>query len=198
MKKLFTMIGVIALLGAGCGAPTATNTQTAETAPTTALKDTPDRPTRSYDATDKNPGTSLNPIDKGREIRSDAFRYKLLDVRQDGDIFLVKLEIENLTPLTLQTSVAEAFLSERNDNNANTNFATDFLYPRSNIGVDLGGDISNFEPGQKVVGYYVKKLKAGRSADTMYFVIRNLGYNAETQKVDGVGGIGYVDAFRIR
>lgn len=197
MKKIFLAVTVLALLGAGCfGAEP--KPSSGESVPSTPSKTETPRPSRTYDASDKNPGISLNPIDAGKEIDSDAFRYKLLDVRQDGETYLVKLEVTNKTPIQLHLSVAEAFLSDKDDNSANNAFTIDFIYPRSNIGVDLGGDIAEFAPGQKVVGYYVFKLKEDRTAPSMYFIIRNIGYNAELQKVDGRGGLGYVDAFKVR
>lgn len=147
-------------------------------------------PRKALDATSCNPGTSLDPVDKGKSIESDHFRYTLLDVRSDSvavpggatrKVFLVKLEVENITSKPdLNTSVSEVDLSRDKAGADRVKdrglvYKTEFFYPRAKMCVDLGSDVGKgkIPPGAKVVGYYA--FDAGDAPyDSLWFSARNV------------------------
>lgn len=183
----------------GCGTASApsnstnTSTSSTDTNSTTPSTDTTGSMTAKadLDATNCNPGESINPIDAGKTFSSTNFKYTLLDVRKDklvvdpaimssmkyDEVLLVKLQVENISKNNdLNLSVAEVDLTR---NAAPTDgrikddkYMTDFMYPRKNMCVDLGGDVDTgtFPAGKKVVGYYVYGLPKDKSYEGgLYF-----------------------------
>lgn len=152
---------------------------------------------KPLDATDCNPGTSLNPVDKGKTIQSDHFKYTLLDVRTDAvdnafakakTAVLVKLQIENITNKPqLNTSVAEVDLARDKAGSdrikdKNLHYQVDFFYPRPKMCVDLGADVKpgSLLPGAKVIGYYVFG-DPGTPRQSLWFDVRNVSPEAVTK-----------------
>lgn len=152
---------------------------------------------KSLDATDCNPGKSLDPLDKGKTIESDYFRYTLLDVREDDfdflgkpqKVLLVKLAVENIgDKQDANLSVAEVALSR---NKATPDpvkekdlvYKTDFYYPRPKMCVDLAGDVKpgKIPPGTKVVGYYAYDAE-GKPYESLWFSARNISADSVNKK----------------
>jgi hypothetical protein len=205
------VVGLVVIAGgayfvANRGDTNANSTTTSQSS--TSSTETTNNASETLDATDFNPGTSLNPTDKGKTIQSDQIRYTLLDVREDsyesqlgsGKVYLVKLEAENIsTDEDLNMSVAEVDLVKDDPkadrvNQRDLHYSFDILYPREKMGVDLGGDISSgkFKPGKKVVGYYA--YTNDKPLTTLFFSVRN--YNPEA--VSSPTFLQVVDSFRIK
>lgn len=146
---------------------------------------------------DLNPGTSINPIDQGKSISSDQFKYTLLDVREDKvepalgsyPIYLVKLEVERIAPNDSKNpdsvtglSVAEVDLSTKENydriKDKGQAFKTDVGYPRTKLGTSLGEDITSLKMGEKVTGYYVFNATTPTNPEKLYFDVRNYGVDA--------------------
>lgn len=146
------------------------------------------------DATGCNPGTSLEPVDKGKTVQSDHFRYTLLDVRTDivdnafakvKKVFLVKLQIENITQKPqLNTSMTDVDLT-RDKAGADRvkekplHYKIDFFYPRPKMCVDLAGDVKPgmLPPGGKAIGYYAYG-DTGEPMQSLWFSVRNVSPEA--------------------
>lgn len=175
--------------GAAAAAPaSAASTAAGSTTPASAGKGKP------LDATDCNPGTSLNPVDKGKTIQSDHFKYTLLDVRTDTvdnafakvkSVILVKLQIENITNKPqLNTSVADVDLTRDKPGadrvkEKNLHYQVDFFYSRTKMCVDLGADVKpgTLPPGGKAIGYYVYG-DSGAARQSLWFDARNVSPEA--------------------
>ena len=146
---------------------------------------------KTLDATECNPGTSLDPVDKGKSVTTDHFKYTLLDVREDTvdppggllppkKVFLVKLQVENVTQKAdLNTSISEVGLSRDKADADRVKekdlvYRTDFFYPRTKTCVDLGADVGKgkIPPGTKVVGYYV--YDGATPYKSLWFSMRNI------------------------
>lgn len=160
------------------------------------------------DATDRNPGTSINPIDKGKSIETDQLRFTLLDVRQDtnGDtygnkkVYLVKLQVErfkNDSKKTADTqtglSVADVELATKPDYNrlkdTGKGFDTEFFYDRAKLGITLSRDVKNLLLGQKVVGYYTFDGTTAADSGNMYFIVHYVSADSVTAgKMGGIAG----------
>lgn len=148
----------------------------------------------NLDAMDCNPGTSIDPIDKGKTISSTNHRYTLLDVRVDDvnvdpsiagmmdykKVLLVKLQVENISQNPEENlSVADVDLLNTPpiDERAKQpkGYLPDVMYSKSKYCVSLAGDIDKglFPTGKKVVGYYVYGLPENRPYDQgLYFAAR--------------------------
>lgn len=143
------------------------------------------------DATACNPGTSIDPMDKGKTIQSDHFKYTLLDVRIDTvdnafapakKVFLVKLQVENATSKSnLSLSVTDVDLTRDKPSadrirDKDLHYKTDFFYPRPKMCVDLGADVKpgTIPPGTKVVGYYAFQAPDTPAYKTLWFDARNV------------------------
>jgi hypothetical protein len=163
----------------------------AASAPATSSS-TPGAQAKSLDATACNPGTSLDPPDKGKTIQSDHFKYTLLDARTDTanvlgketKVVLVKLQVENVTNKPdLNTSIAEVDVT-RDKAGADRVKERDFMlrasmmYPRPKMCVDLGGDVGKgkIPPGTKVIGYYAYELPD--TYKSLWFSARNISPEA--------------------
>lgn len=150
---------------------------------------------KALDATLCNPGTSLEPVDRGKTIQSDHFKYTLLDVRTDvvdnafapvKKVFLVKLQVENVTSkMNLAPSVADVDLTREKAGaerirESNLHYKTDFFYPRSRMCVDLGADVKpgSLPPGTKAIGYYAYQAPEKRAFTSLWFDARNVSSEA--------------------
>jgi hypothetical protein len=152
---------------------------------------------KTLDATACNPGTSLNPPDKGKSFRSDQFKYTLLDARTDAvtnpaspykNVILVKLEVENIAPKAdLNLSIAEVDLSRDKAGPDRVRerpllIKSDLFYDRAKLCVDLGADVvtGSFPSGKKVVGYYAYAAPEP-AAKSLWFDARNMAAEAVTR-----------------
>ncbi len=195
MNSIKLLVGIIVSTSVltACGgtptlpvpAPTSPITTTPATSDPTATPTTgSDYLTRSVNL---NPGTSLNPADKGKTLSSDTFKYTLLDAREVESTFmnepirvvLVKLEVENISVVNRGLSIVEISLKADDPESpkGQGGFTPDFLYPRSNVGFDLAGDIAVLKPHEKVIGYY---LFTHKPYTKLYFNIYSLGTDPVT------------------
>lgn len=189
------LIGIavaIAAIGSAAVLTTQNKTRTNIGVPTVTEVQSSTSTRETLDATDKNPGASLNPADKGRTVQSDLVRYTLLDVREDtvgqeyggGKVYLVKLMAENISAVEdLSLSVAEVDLVKDKPtadrvSEDNLHYTPDVFYPREKMGVDLASDVSTgkFTPGTKVVGYY--SYTNDKPLTSLYFSVRNFDPDA--------------------
>lgn len=182
MKNSFKKTGVSALATmmfvTGCSSPAATNLQN-QNVRTSDASQSSNVVAQKLDASDCNPGVSINPVDKGKTIQSTNFKYTLLDVRTDDlaldpallssmqykKVLLVKLQVENISQKDdLNLSGAEVDLTRvkapSDDRIGEDSYVTDYMYPKSKVCVNLGADVAKgtFAKGSKVVGYYVYAL----------------------------------------
>jgi hypothetical protein len=164
------------------GEPATTETQEVESSANGAAETAP---------TALDPGTSIDPVDRGKTIRSDQFEYTLLDVRTDKvdevyggyTVYLVKLEVERIAPAEGEgpqpgTSIIEVDLAtvaspDRTTDRASL-FGMDVAYPRSNLGVSLAENVSTLEVGETVIGYYAFSGSTLTDPSEIYFAVRNL------------------------
>lgn len=152
---------------------------------------------KTLDATTCNPGTSLDPPDKGKTVTTDHFRYTLLDARTDTaktlsgtdqKVVLVKLQVENVTQKPdLNLSIAEVDLTKNraavDDRSKNRDVVakTTFFYPREKMCVNLGADVDKgkIPPGTKVIGYYAYELPEPYTS--LWFAMRNISPEGVTR-----------------
>jgi hypothetical protein len=176
------------------GADASASTETGASARATTVTAPMNPPKRSLDATACNPGTSLNPPDKGKSFQSDQFKYTLLDVRTDAvtnpaapykTVVLVKLQVENITSKPdLNLSVAEVDCSRDKAGPDRVKerellLKNDLFYDRPKMCVDLGGAVTQgtFPAGAKVVGYYAYAAP-DPLPKSLYFDARNMAAEA--------------------
>lgn len=207
-KKLVGIVLATSFLSACGGTPTlptptampttpvvtSTPTLPATSTPTSPPAASGQNPEYLTKAASLNPGTSLSPTDKGKTMSSDTFKYTLLDVRDDQSqvfmgtplhVVLVKLEVENISVVNKNLSIAEVRL-KADDPNAGLgkgDFTSEFLYSRTNVGIDLGADVAVLKPGEKVVGYYIYKYEPYTK---LYFNIYSLGTDPVTGEAGSV------------
>ncbi len=166
IKKLVGLILASALLSACGETPTLPDPTGNTQLPITTT-------TSPSSAADLSPGQSLNPPDKGRTFSSDFFKYTLLDAREDQTVILIKLEVENITSQQRGLSIAEVRMKDDPNVRAGTAFGPDVLYPRSNVGIDLG-TLRSLKPGEKITGYYIFKYQPYTK---LYLHVLSLGSN---------------------
>lgn len=208
MQKTFGILLSLAsiLFLSACTKQTASTTAPADnSAAATTTQDIP-QAASALDATDKNPGVSINPIDQGKSIETDQLRFTLLDVREDTNgetygnkkVFLVKLQVERLkddssraTDKQTGLSVADVELATKPDydrlKDKDQGFDVEFFYDRAKLGVTLSKDIHNLAVGQKVVGYYTFDGTTADDSGSMYFIVHYV--SAESVNAGKMGGI---------
>lgn len=138
---------------------------------------------------DLNPGNSINPVDKGKIVETDQFRYTLLDAREDnlesvyggGKVYLIKLEVERIG--INDSSDPEAFTglsilevgltTDPTGKDSTKSFTVDFYYSRSAVGVALGEEVSELKMNEKVVGYYIYSAEKPEDQSEIYFIMKN-------------------------
>lgn len=151
------------------------------------------------DASDCNPGTSIQSQAVGQVIASSDIRYTLLDVRKDrieldpklaeagvhidyDEVLLVKLKAENISQdPQLSMSIGEVELSTNEpdilDRTKDTAFTADLFYPKSKYCMALDRDVSSgaFPVGKTVVGYYIFGLaKSKPIKQGLWFSVRRI------------------------
>jgi hypothetical protein len=150
---------------------------------------------KSLDATSCNPGTSLDPPDKGKTVQNDQFKYTLLDARTDTTTIagkevkalLVKLEVENITTKpNINISYAEVDATKDRAagdrlNDKGITLKATMLYPRTKTCVDLGGDVGpgKIPPGTKVIGYFIYEMPDAHKG--LWLSVRNLSPESVTR-----------------
>jgi hypothetical protein len=192
MRLAKAEVGLLVLLLAACN-PLAKKNDAAEagapatSAGTSASASAP-AAGKPLDATACNPGTSLEPPDKGRTITSDHFKYTLLDARTDTanalgkevKVLLVKLQVENVTQKPdLNLSIAEVDVTKNRaavdrTKDRDVQVKTTFFYPREKMCVNLAADVDKgkIPPGAKVIGYYAYELPDAYTS--LWFSARNI------------------------
>lgn len=200
---------IMALLGAGCSSSPASQPSNSQS--NTGDASQPSQPIagnttgsgKSLDASNCNPGTSIDPIDKGKSFSSTDMKYTLLDARVDDlnaspalapyinykKVLLVKLQVENISQNDkLNLSSAEVDLANAPPQDDRTKmqqskYQIDLVYSRDKACVSLAEDVSvgTFPAGKKVVGYYIfalpddKPYTNGLYFDGRYFSADDVG-----------------------
>jgi hypothetical protein len=208
LKKLrrASLILLLVTLSA-CSSSTPATTENSVEDKTAPEAMAPSEQPKVLDATDKNPGTSVNPPDAGKTKQSDEFSYTLLDVRQDTvdaayggyPVFLVKLRVTRIAgDEKVGLSVAQADLASTKSNaergvDNELFFRGDIAYSRAKVGVDLAGDVKSLKMNESVVGYYIYRADIPSNPAAIYFNIRNIGLiNPE------LGILSWADSFRVK
>ncbi len=158
--------------GATSAVPSSTSAASSTAAATAAASAAPTA--KKLDATGCDPGTSLEPIAKGKSVSTDEVKFTLLDARVDTidnplekgkKVLLVKLEVENVSQRDdLNLSMADIEVSRDKaapaKNESKLFLENDFFYTRTKICVDLAADVKKgtFPRGAKVIGYFVRTL----------------------------------------
>lgn len=164
--------------------------------------------TQTLDATDKNPGISINPIDKGKSIETDEIKFTLLDVRQDVNgqtygnkkVYLVKMQVERFKNDSKRdpehqtgVSVADIDLATITDydrvRDTGKGFDVEFFYDRAKLGVTLSQDVRSLKVGQKAVGYFTFDATSATDTGPMYVIIRyNSADSVRAGKMSAIAG----------
>jgi hypothetical protein len=178
---------VLACILAGCEnpIPAAKYSNTSPTGGDTVNIGTETMPPKSIaDASDCNPGTSIQSRAVGQVIASSDIRYTLLDVRKDRielDPKLAEAGVHISQDPQLGMSIGEVELSTNEpdilDRTKDTAFTADLFYPKSKYCMALDRDVSSgaFPVGKTVVGYYIfglaktKPIKQG-----LWFSVRRI------------------------
>ena len=121
----------------------------------------------------KYPGTSLNPIDKGKTVATDTFKYTLEDVRQDGNSMLILLTAENITKKTQPVSQTDIRLWKTATPTLQQYYSSDFMYDRGKCGTELKDDLAS---GKKLKGYSILNTK-GENPKKLFLLFYNLNPN---------------------
>jgi putative endonuclease len=194
-----TAIATLVVAGFGCGNRTKTfapaDAGPTPSIPSAAITPSAGEPTahkaKGLDATDCNPGTSLEPIDRGKTIQSDHFKYTLLDVRTDAidnafapvkKVILVKLQVENVTnDSQLNLSIADIDLTRDKAGadrvkEKDLHYKPDFFYSRPKMCIDLAADVKKgmFPAGAKAIGYYAFSAPDTPAMQSLWFDARYL------------------------
>lgn len=128
----------------------------------------------------KYPGNSVNPIDKGKTVATDTFKYTLEDVRQDGSSTLILLTAENITKKTQPVSQTDIRLWKTPTPTLQQYYSPDFFYDRRKCGAELK---DNLEAGKKLKGYSILNLR-GENPKKLFLVF----YNLDPSKAFSVAG----------
>ena len=139
-------------------------------------------------------GTSISPVDKGKSVASDQFKYTLLDVFEDTvdqvyggyKVYLVKLDVERVAlgdkqkpdnPTGLSSAEVDLATKINYERGVDTGaaFSGDIAYSRAKVGLALSEDVKSLKMGGKVTGYYIFKATTPENPKEIYFLVRNIG-----------------------
>lgn len=197
---VFGVAACLTMFGCRSAKPThaddagASHVAAADAASAAASADDGGKP-KALDATACDPGKSLDPVDKGKTIETDHFRFTLLDVRADTidnafapvkQVYLVKLAVENLTNKpNLNLSITDVDLTRDKPGadrlkDKNLHYKIDFFYPRPKMCVDLAADVKPgmIPPGTRVVGYFAFQAPETPAYKSLWFDARHVSTEA--------------------
>ncbi|MFO0674431.1 MAG: hypothetical protein U0235_33280 [Polyangiaceae bacterium] len=153
---------------------------------------------RPLDASRCNPGTSLEPADRGKVIVTDRFRLTLLDVRTDvidnafapvKKVFLVKALVESTTAKSLALGQDDVDLT-RNEPGADRlrkrhlHYKRDLFYPRAKMCVDLAADVKPglVPPGAGAIGYFAFQAPDAPAFESLWLDARSAPPRAPSRR----------------